>query len=208
MATLPAVFGTIDDFVQNERLLNRLRTAEQLGHLGGEGGARRRAGFVLGIADAAQIMVELFAQVGFDFFVGLADFGAQLGSVAGDIAGVQVFLDVFGDRGSPPHRRRLDDFCVQDFRDLRSPAGRKRPWRCWSRWSQPGRRLGRPLGSRSRRSRPLSGWSRLALLLLRDLPQQLFQILHDTHEGRPPAVALVAIDLRISVSAWTFRSLK
>ena len=202
------MFGAIDDLVQNERLLNRLRTAEQLGHLGGEGGARRRAGFVLRIADAAQIVIELLTQVGFDLFVRLADFGAQLSRVAGDIAGVQVFLDVFGDRGSPPHRRRLDDFCVQDFRDLRSRAGRKRPWRCWSRWSQPGLRLGRPLGSRPRWRGSLNGRPRLALLLLRNLPQQLFQILHDTHEGRPPAVALVAIDLRISVSAWTFRSLK
>ena len=41
---LPAVFRTVDDLVQNERLLNRLRTAKQLGHLGGEGGARRRTG--------------------------------------------------------------------------------------------------------------------------------------------------------------------
>jgi hypothetical protein len=48
----------------------------------------------------------------------------------------------------------------------------------------------------------------LALLLLRDFPQQILQVAHDAHDGRPPAVALVAIDFRISVSAWTFRNLK
>jgi hypothetical protein len=106
-----------------------------------------------------------------------------------------MFPDMFGDGdgGAATNRRGIDDFGVQDF----SRLPRRRPLRPWSLSGRPRLRclLWRGAGPGG-------------LLLLGNFPQQVFQFAHDAHDGRPPATALVAIALRISVSAWTLRSLK
>jgi hypothetical protein len=144
-------------------------------------------------------VVELLAQVGLNLFVGLADFGAQTRHTGSDVAGVQVPFDVLLDLGTTANRSGIHDFGVEDFASLGRPLGPGTLGLLAARRLRSGllRRL------RSRR-RPLGG----RLLRLGNLLQQIFQFAHDAHDGRPPAAALVAIDLRISVSAWTFRSLK